>query len=86
MTKRAEEMQNRIRHPKMYMTDEARQSAINDINKHIDKISSIPCDVVGGYTEATRITRYLSMLIDQIAEEADAPELIDRYARGPQKR
>ena len=76
---------NKARRPKMYMTDKARQNAIKVINGHVDKLGSIPCDVLGGYGEATQICRYLGMLIDQIIAEADEPKSLDRYARGPQE-
>lgn len=52
----------------MYYSDEARASAINEIKDCISKINEIPGDHLS-YLDATKTTRFLSMLIDQIEKE-----------------
>lgn len=64
---------------KLYQTDKARQAAIDDIWKCIDKLGHLPCETLGGYGEATRICRHLSDLQDVIYNEADDKTAIKRY-------
>ena len=52
----------------MYYSDEARTSAINEIKDCMSKISEIQGNHLS-YLDATKTTRFLSMLIDQIEKE-----------------
>ena len=53
----------------MYYREEARTSAISEIKDCMSKISEIPGDHLS-YLDATKTTRYLSFLIDQIEKES----------------
>lgn len=53
----------------MYYRDEARTNAINEIKDCISKISELPGDHLS-YPDATKTTRFLSLLIDQIEKES----------------
>lgn len=52
----------------MYYTDEARSDAISQIRDCMSKINEIPGDHLS-YTDATKTTRFLSLLLDQIEKE-----------------
>lgn len=52
----------------LYYTEEARKSAIKNINELIVKVGKIPGNYLD-YTSATEITRHLSDLIKVIEKE-----------------
>lgn len=52
----------------MYYSDKARTNAINEIKDCMSKIGEIPGNHLS-YLDATKTTRFLSMLIDQIEKE-----------------
>lgn len=52
----------------MYLTNEARKSAIANIRKKIDVVMSMKSGEMS-YIDAREIVSYLNMLIDQIEKE-----------------
>lgn len=70
----------------MYLSDEARQSAIDEIWKDIDLISSTPFgnfgngkDIFGNCDRVTHIVKTLSYMQDKIYEEAFDKSKVKRY-------
>ena len=64
---------------KLYLTDRARQSAINEIWNDIDTLMNTPCEALGGTFVARGICHHLAKLQDVIFDEADDKNAVKRY-------
>ena len=64
---------------KLYLTDNARQSAIDDIWESIHAIMNTPVDALGGYVRAHAIVQSLAKLQDVIYAEAEDKNAVKRY-------